>query len=397
MKRQKRHRQSGPVRRRITWFLPVMLLLLFLTGIPVFAAEEESGEVAGLDSLELDELEEYLSSALKEEEVSFSDLVRAAVSGDFTDLLALAASQIANILFGALRENGSNLRKMLALTVFSSLYISFAGSFVASRGPGRIGFLVAYLMMAALALTAFQAAYQVAAQVLTRILTFMGMLLPVFFLTVAYAGGTVTATSFYELMLIVMAAVEWILTNLLLPLTEVYLILRLVNSLSEEDFLSRLADLIRRLIEWGMKTTVGVVVGMNLIQTMTLPLVDSVKNQTIRKLVSAIPWLGRGTDILTNVVLGTGALLKNGVGAAGMVVLVLLCLTPLVQLALLVLLYQGAAALVQPLADPRLLTCLTETGEGCRLLMNLVLYTLVLFLLSLGILCAASNLNYTAG
>ncbi len=397
MKRQREDRHSVNCLKQAKCLLLILMILPFLFGAPIYAAEEPSDDITGLDSLDLDDLEEYLSETLPEEEFSFTDIVRTVISGDFKSLISLTASQLGQVLFGVLRENGSEVRKMLALIIFSSLYLSFAGSFVVSRGPGQIGFLVAYLMMAALALTAFQAAYQLAAQVLTRILTFMGMLLPVFFLTVAYAGGTVTATSFYELMLIVIAVVEWILTNLLLPLTEVYLILRLVNALSEEDFLSHLAVLIRRLIEWGMKTTVGVVVGMNLIQTMTLPLVDSVRNQTVRKLVSAIPWLGRGTDILTNVVLGTGALLKNGIGAAGMVVLIVLCLTPLLQLVILVFLYQGTAALVQPIADPRLLTCLTETGEGCRLLMNLVLYTLVLFLLSLGILCAASNLNYTAG
>lgn len=228
----KRHGHSVNGLKQAKCIFLTLMILPFLIGTPIYAAEEPSDDVAGLDSLDLDDLEDYLAATLPEEEFSFADLVRTVISGDFKSLISLAASQIGRDLFGVLRENGSDVRKMLALIIFSSLYLSFAGSFVVSRGPGQIGFLVAYLMMAALALTAFQAAYQLAAQVLTRILTFMGMLLPVFFLTVAYAGGTVTATSFYELMLIVIAVVEWILTNLLLPLTEVYLILRLVNALS---------------------------------------------------------------------------------------------------------------------------------------------------------------------
>ena len=200
-----------------------------------------------------------------------------------------------------------------------------------------------------------------------------------------------TAMAFYELMLILIGSVEWALFHLFLPLTEIYVVLLLVSALSEDNILSRLADLIRLILDWGMKLVVGIVIGMNLIQKMTIPLVDTVKNQSLRKLISAIPWVGSGADVLTQVVLGSGALLRNAIGTAAMLTLVLLCILPLIQLGLIGLLYQGAVAVVEPMAEKRLLSCIGAMSAGCQVLGKLVLYTLILFLISLAIVCSASQ------
>ena len=108
-------------------------------------------------------------------------------------------------------------------------------------------------------------------------LQFMQVLIPVFFVAVAYAGGSVTALAFYQMVLLVIAAVQWLFLAILLPLIQVYVCLQLVNSLSREDFLSKAAELLETILEWSMRTLLGVVIGIHMIQGLVLPMVDSVE------------------------------------------------------------------------------------------------------------------------
>jgi len=57
-------------------------------------------------------------------------------------------------------------------------------------------------------------------------------------------------------------------------------------------------------------------------------------------------------------------LIKNSMGAAAIVVLLVLSLAPVLKLAVLAVLYQGAASLLQPISDKRLVACIAGWPRG---------------------------------
>ena len=88
---------------------------------------------------------------------------------------------------------------------------------------------------------------------------------------------------------------------------------------------------------------------------------------------------------------GTAVLVKNGIGMAGALLCVALCLVPLVQMACITFLYKLAAAVIQPVSDERITGCVDTVGEGCRLLMRVFFTTGVLFLLTVAVAAAVTN------
>ncbi len=52
--------------------------------------------------------------------------------------------------------------------------------------------------------------------------------------------------------------------------------------------------------------------------------------------------------------------------------------------------YKLAAALIQPVSDKRIIGCVESVGEGCRLLMQVVFTTGLLFLLTIVIVSAVT-------
>lgn len=349
-----------------------------------------------MEDYDYGDIQEYLDEILGETEVHFTDLMQSLMSGDFSGLVQQVGELLRQGAVSGLNSNGKALRQVILTALFGALLSRFSEAF-SKNGIGETGFYVTYLLLTSLLLGAFLSTKELGEELIRHMLQFMQVLIPVFFVAVAYAGGSVTALAFYQMVLLVIAAVQWLFLVILLPLIQVYVCLQLVNSLSREDFLSKAAELLETILEWSMRTLLGVVIGIHMIQGLVLPMVDSVKSAALRRAVSAIPWVGKGGEAVAQVLLGSGALIKNAIGMAALVVLVMICIIPVVKLGLIALLYQAAAAMLQPAADARLVESILAVSSGTRLVMRLVIHTLVLFMLTLAIICAVSNASYYAG
>ena len=94
------------------------------------------------------------------------------------------------------------------------------------------------------------------------IVEFMKALSPAYFMTVAASSGALSAAVFYEGVLLLVWLVEWLLLTLILPGANLYVLLCMVNHLSKEDMLSKMAELLETMINWSLKTMLGAVLGL---------------------------------------------------------------------------------------------------------------------------------------
>ncbi len=93
-------------------------------------------------------------------------------------------------------------------------------------------------------------------------------------------------------------------------------------------------------------------------------------------------------------VLGSGVLIKNTMGAAGVTVLALIAFLPAAKLLTLALFYQAAGAIMQPVCDKRMVSCVIGVSRGHRLLLKIVLYSLLLFVIAIAVTCKAADVAY---
>ena len=124
-------------------------------------------------------------------------------------------------------------------------------------------------------------------------------------------------------------------------------------------------------------------------QCLVLPAADSLKTSALTRTVGAVPGLGNVFNGVTEVVLGSAVLIKNAVGAAGLIFLAVLCLVPLLKLGAGALLYRLIAAVVQPVSNKYMVECIESAGEGAGLLMKALLTVGVLFFLSVAMATAS--------
>ena len=217
---------------------------------------------------------------------------------------------------------------------------------------------------------------------------FMKGLAPAYFTAVAAASGTISAAVFYQGVLLLVWLVQWVLLTLLLPGANMYILLCLVNNLTREDMLSKMAELLETLINWGLKTMLGAVLGLQAVQGLVAPAMDAVRRTALGKTVSAIPAVGNAVNAVTELILTGTVLVKNCLGAVAVIAVVFIGVQPMLHYGLLSVSYRFLAAVAQPVSDKRIVGCLETMGEGCALLLRIVLTAEILCILTFVILMA---------
>jgi stage III sporulation protein AE len=193
-----------------------------------------------------------------------------------------------------------------------------------------------------------------------------------------------------------MGAIESLYLGFLLPLSKIYVLLILVGNMTKEDMMSKMTELLGLIISWGARSLLGIVIGFQLVQGMVLPVADAVQSSGMQKLLSVIPGIGAGAGAAVKVLLGSGVLIKNSIGAAAVMILVVITLVPALKLALLWLIYRGAAAVLQPVADKRMIAAISNVADGERMLLELSFYGMVVFVLSIALISSTTNAAWMA-
>ena len=161
--------------------------------------------------------------------------------------------------------------------------------------------------------------------------------------------------------------------------------------------LSRMLDLLKSAVQWGSRSLIGLVLGFQLVQGMVLPYADSVKNAGMQRLLQAIPGIGSGAGAVTKLMLGSGVLIKNAMGAAAVLLLFLFSIVPLARLFVLYLIYRGVAAVLQPVADKRLVVCLSGAAQAQKMLLTVTASCFLLFAVTIALICQGTNAAYQKG
>lgn len=349
-------------------------------------------------SEELEQLEQYLNRFLGEDgnrktSVSFTDLMKAFASGNLGEFGRTVKEGAGQLLLSQVREGAGLLTQAAAIGLLGAMF-SGAASVFKNGQISDTGFYVAYLLLFVCLAGSFLASLSIAAEVLDRILEFMGVLMPAYFMAVSFSGGNITGICMYEAMMAAVFCVQWLSKSVFLTGVRVYVLLVLGSHVMKEPLLSKMTSLTEQAVEWGIKTMFGLILGLHVLEAMVLPYADNVGRSGLLKLAEAVPGLGAGSGAAARMVLGSGVLIKNTMGAAGVTVLALIALLPAAKLLTLALFYQAAGAIMQPVCDKRMVSCVIGVSRGHRLLLKIVLYSLLLFVIAIAVTCKAADVAY---
>ena len=377
--------------RTVLFFLFFQLCTALFGVSFVWAAEESMEEKAAdyeeelLDDLDTRQMQRIMDELLEEDSFSFEEIVRELMENGQAITGEQALELVEESFWKLFGENRGVFGQVLLLAFAAALMSSFVQAFDREK-MGDSCFYMIYLLVFVLLLKEFRDMSGELHGVLTGIVKFMQALAPSYYIVVSAPAGVTTASLFYQIILIAIFCVEYILVTFLFPAVHIYVLLEFINLMTKEAMLSRIGELLRGGILWVQKTLLAVIAGMQIIQSLVAPALDSLKRSVLGRTASVIPGIGGAVNAVTEIIFASAVLIRNCFGAAALIALVMMGIVPVLKLGMNALVYKLTGALIQPVCDERLVKCFLAMGEGCMLLLKLLFTTQILFMLTIVIL-----------
>lgn len=293
------------MKKRILRVFLALTVFILLLSLPVRADEAELYQNSGADTL---------IEALPEEAQSLLQNVGA-------DPMEAPAPDAATKLFSALSEGfraewtapARALLTLLASCVLCRLVQEFAAK--------ELSYAVSVcgaLCVAVTLLSPMASLLEQAARVTDAAAVFLLAAVPVYAGLLFTAGNTVTAPTYGALSLAAANAVSVLSSAVLIPVLRVFLAFSVASAVTSFD-LKRLTDALYKVIKWALVLAVTVYTGVLSVQTIVANSAEMAGGKAAKMLVSgAIPIVGSAFSDAFSVIVSGAALVKNGVGAFGL-------------------------------------------------------------------------------
>lgn len=347
--------------------------------------------IGELDFAELDELMDTELFPGWQEKICFSDVVETLVlQGTEKFDYSMIADWVRDMLFYEVDVNRKLLVEVVLLAVGFSMLKNFSGT-LNEAYISDICFLLVYGILAVLLMQSFTGYESIASEALGNSVDFMKALVPTFCISMVFSAGPETSAGFYQLAFLVIYLVQWLFLTVLMPLIRIYVVMELFNHFFEDEKFQNLTELIYNLANWGIKSAGVFVLGLNVVQSIISPAKDRLMSGTASRVAEFVPGIGNVLGGIGEMILGSGILIKNCVGATALIFLLVIGLSPVLKIFGMSVLYKLVAAIVEPVADKRIAGCIRGMAQGGILYLKLVVYCLALFFITIALATAASG------
>ncbi|MDO3677040.1 stage III sporulation protein AE [Paenibacillus ehimensis] len=296
-------------------------------------------------------------------------------------------------LFHELLYNGKLLVSIVILTVFSMLLETLQSSFE-KNNVSKIAYAISFLVLMIMAVNSFSVAIGYAKSAITDMIHFMIAVVPLLLTLLASMGNVVTVSVLHPLIVFMIHAVGTAIYFIVFPLLFFSAVLHIVSSLSDKYKVTQLANLLRNVSVGCLGIFVTVFLGVVSVQGIGSAAADGVTIRTAKYIAgNFVPVVGRLFSDASETVIGASLLVKNAVGLAGVVILLVLCAFPALKILALAFIYNVSAAVMQPLGDNPMITCLETIGKSLIFVFAALAVVGLMFFLAITIVIAAGNVS----
>ncbi len=400
--------------------LVVLVLLTFLiivncTGL-IFAAESYSATsknssndaidslkdeniiLEQLNNINLDQLQKEVNSINQRASdllprLNIKDLILGFVRGDLDLNWKQIIKSLIKYLGQEVTANMYILGQIIILGVIGAILQVFHGSF-SSKTISKTANLLLFLVLATLMLQSFKMAIDLGVRTVDYMVSFMLALLPVLLTLLVSMGALASAAIFHPLTYLIVSTMATVIKKFILPLIFISSILGIVNNISDQFRISRLASLMKEISMGALSLLLMVLIGGLMLQGGAAALSDSLSLRTAKYLTGTfIPVIGGIFSDAVDLIVSCSLVIKNALNIFGVIAIIVIVIYPIIKLIALVFIYKFAGALIQPIGDPRMVEMLNGLGNSLLLVFLIVITVAFMFFITITVIVGTANLT----
>lgn len=380
-------------------FAVAVFIVFFL--VPVVALAEpppqENLVEQQLSQLGIEDIREYWEQIVTEyggflpenQKGSFMEFVRGEKQFSFKEWML----GFVRYFFHELIVNGKLLGTLILLTIFSIILQQLQTAFEKNT-VSKVANAIVYMVLMIIAINSFYIAVNYAQTAISVMINFMIALLPLLLALLASIGSLTSVALFHPLIIFLVNTSGLLIQHFVLPLLFLSALLSLVSTLTDHYKVTKLANLLRNISVGTLGIFLTIFLGVISVQGAVTAVADGITIRTAKFVTgNFVPVVGRVFTDAADTVMGASILLKNTVGIVGLAILLLICAFPAIKVLTLALIFNLAAAVLQPLGGGAIINSLSIIGKAVIFIFAALATVCLMFFLAITIMVAAGNLS----
>lgn len=382
------------MRKSIALFVIIILFSMCV----VYSDDTKDILQSQLDSLDISGIEKFVEGINRETdglvaEVNVKELVLGMFKGNIIDNFRGIGRGIVNFFFKEVISNFSIMGKLLILAIFCAILQNLHNAFE-EDSIGRLAYGICYILIIIMAVKSFNDAMKIGVHAIDTMVGFMQALMPTLLALLTAVGGITSSAVFQPLLFSSIALITTIIKVFVMPLILFSAVLSILNNLSDSINVSRLASLLKQIAVGILGLVLTAFTGVIAVQGIASASIDGATIRTAKFAVdNFIPIVGKFLSDAFDAVVSCSMILKNGIGIAGFMVLLLICSFPLIKMFSIVLIYKVTSALIQPILDNQIVQCLNDMSNAMMILLTCVISVAVMFFMALTVIMGVGNMT----
>lgn len=335
----------------------------------------------------INEAQNYTGDFL--EDVDLNNILSQAIQGKvdnktiFQKILKLLGSEINTSL--------KTLISILVIIVIHGILKSITDN-LENKNISQIIYFVQYILIVTLIMSNFTEIINLVKNTANDLVGFINLLMPLLLTLMIYTGSIATSSILEPVILFAINLIGNLIKDILIPVVFIIVIFSIISKISERIQIEKLSKFLRSSVVWVLGIILTIFVGVVSLEGTLSSSVDGITAKTAKTAVSTvIPVVGKILGDVVDSVLGCGIILKNAVGIVGVIIIIGICIMPIIKIATLCIMYSLASAIVQPVADGKIVKILDEMGGVFKLLLGILCALSVLLIVGITLVVRISN------
>ncbi len=309
----------------------------------------------------------------------------------FTNSLKGKSSK--NILLNAIGIIlGKELKQAINMVISILIVIIIHGIFksisenLGNEQTGKIGYFIQVIFLITILMKIYSNILNIVKRTLETVSTFVYSLIPLFISLTISTGNVTTATASQSLILLGTTFITNFINQFVIPIVIIATVIGIISNISDEIHMNKISKYIKTSIIWILCISLTIFTCLLSMESNLTQGVDQLASKTTKSAVSTfVPVVGKILGDAVESVIGCSNIIRNAVGAVGMIVIILIGLTPLIRIGITMMFFYFAGGLAEMVSDQKIVYVLEEMGDSCKVLLASLATVIVMLIIGVTI------------
>ena len=296
------------------------------------------------------------------------------------------------IMFG--KEITTSLKTLISILVIIVIHgiLKSVTDNLENKNISQIIYFVQYILIVTLIMSNFTEIIKIVKNTADDLVGFINVLMPLLLTLMMYTGSIATTSLLEPIILFAINFIANLIKNILIPIDLIIVVFSIISKISEKMQIEKLSKFLKSSVVWVLGIVLTIFVGVVSLEGTLSSSVDGITAKTAKSAVSTIiPVVGKVLGDVVDSVLGCGIILKNAIGLIGVIIVIGICIIPIIKIATMCIMYSLASAVVQPIADDKIVKVLDEMGGVFKLLLGILCSLSVMLIVGITLVIKISN------